>query len=145
MRALTVMCCEEFKGQIIPSFPCGPSPRVFMKLMALTFIISLRDHDKHSQFHAYFWGACDHNNGIATHAWSSDHRVNWEEARDSVIPSEPYYWKRRILEAIEIRCRKNTSNLDCGLALDPLYGALAVLDPITYHLYFTLTLHHHNI
>ena len=59
----------------------------------------------------------DRKNGIATHAWDHNHRVNWEGAQ--VIQTEPFYWKRRVLEAIIIRNHDTTSNLDCGLSLDP--------------------------
>ena len=43
----------------------------------------------------------DTNNGIAVHAWDHQHRVDWEKA--SVLKQEPGYWKRRVLEAIEIQ------------------------------------------
>ena len=36
-----------------------------------------------------------------------------------VLEQEPRYWRRRILEAIHIQ--KNTSNLDCGLALNAIW------------------------
>ena len=64
----------------------------------------------------------DRKNGIATHAWDHNHRVNWEGAQ--VIQTEPFYWKRRVLEAIIIRNHDTTSNLDCGLSLDPLWTPL---------------------
>ena len=48
--------------------------------------------------------------GIATHAWDRDHKVNWEEAR--LIQTEPFYWKRRVLDALWIKSRGTTSNLD---------------------------------
>ena len=63
-------------------------------------------------------GREDRKNGIATHAWD-DHRVNWEEAR--VVTVEPSYWKRRMREALRIQSAGNTSNLDCGLTLDPVW------------------------
>ena len=53
----------------------------------------------------------DTNNGVAVHAWEQQHSVDWEEA--SVLEQEPRYWKRRILEAIEIRKHENNTNLDC--------------------------------
>ena len=61
----------------------------------------------------------DRKNGIATHTWDHEHRVNWEEAR--VVRTEPHYWKRRMLEALRIQSIGNTSNLDCGLTLNPVW------------------------
>ena len=58
-------------------------------------------------------------NSIATHAWDEDHRVNWEEVR--VITIEPSYWKRRVCEALRIKSVGSTSNVDCGLILDPAW------------------------
>ena len=68
----------------------------------------------------------DRKNGIATHAWDEDHRVNWQEAR--VVTVEPSYWKRRMREALRIQSVGSTSNLDCGLTLDPVW--LQFLDRI---------------
>ena len=62
----------------------------------------------------------DRKNGIAVHLQDHDHRVDWEAAR--VIGQEPYYWKRRVLEALHISRSDKTSNLDCGLALDPIWA-----------------------
>ena len=39
-----------------------------------------------------------------------------------VIQSEPSYWRRRILEAMWVKTTGTTSNLDCGLSLDPLWN-----------------------
>ena len=71
----------------------------------------------------------DRKNGIATHAWDRDHKVNWEEAR--VIQTEPFYWKRRVLEALWIKGRGTTSNLDCGLTVNPLWTPLFDLLDLT--------------
>ena len=60
----------------------------------------------------------DRKNRIATHAWDEDHRINWEEAR--VVTVELSYWKRQVREALRIQSGGNTSNLDCGLMLDPV-------------------------
>ena len=61
----------------------------------------------------------DDKNGIAVHANSHSHQVDWEGAK--VLEQEPRYWRRRILEAIHIQKKKNTSNLDCGLALNAIW------------------------
>ena len=46
-------------------------------------------------------------------------RVDWEGAK--VLEEEPRYWRRRTLEAIHMQRRKQTSNLDCGLALNDIW------------------------
>ena len=60
----------------------------------------------------------DTNNGIAVHAWDQQHRVDWENA--SVLRQQPGYWKRRVLEAIEIQRHVDNTNLDCGLTLNSI-------------------------
>ena len=62
----------------------------------------------------------DRKNGIAVYLQDHDHRVDWEAAR--VIGQEPHYWKRRVLEALHISRSDQTSNLDCGLTLDPIWA-----------------------
>ena len=61
----------------------------------------------------------DTKNGIAVHAWEHQHRVNWDEA--SVLVQEPRYWKRRVLEAMEIHKHTENTNLDCGLSLNSIW------------------------
>ena len=61
----------------------------------------------------------DDKNGITVHANCHSHQVDWEGAK--VLEQEPRYWRRRILEAIHIQKKKNTSNLDCGLALNTIW------------------------
>ena len=56
----------------------------------------------------------DRNNGVAVHAWDTQHEVDWEKVE--VISEERHFWRRRVLEAIHIR-RSDNTNLDCGLTL----------------------------
>ena len=63
----------------------------------------------------------DTKNGIAVHAWEEQHRVNWDEA--SVLTQELRYWRRRIVEAVEIKKQTENTNLDCGLTLDSIWSA----------------------
>ena len=57
-------------------------------------------------------------NGIAAHVMEHKHEVDWDGAE--VVKQEPRYWKRRVLEAIEIKRHTRNTNLDCGLKLDPI-------------------------
>jgi len=61
----------------------------------------------------------DGKNGIAVHVHQHDHNIDWEGAR--VVENEPFYWRRRILEAIRINSHPSTMNLDCGLHLSNLW------------------------
>ena len=56
----------------------------------------------------------DRKSGVVVHAWDEGHRVDWEGTK--ILESEPYYLKRRILEAIWIRKISRNSNLGCGFA-----------------------------
>ena len=58
-------------------------------------------------------------NGIAAHVMEHKHEVDWDGAE--VVKQEPRYWKRRVLEAIEIKRHTRNTNLDCGLKLDPIW------------------------
>ena len=59
----------------------------------------------------------DTKNGIAVHSWTNQHQVDWEAAK--TIEVEENYWRRRVLEALHIHQQQHTSNLDCGLAINP--------------------------
>ena len=69
--------------------------------------------------HKYAVKRGDEKNGIAVHAKTHHHQVNWDGAE--VLLQEDRYWKRRVLEAIEITKHAKTANLDCGLKLDPAW------------------------
>ena len=59
----------------------------------------------------------DSNNVIAAHAWTNQHKVDWKATKTREM--EGNYWKRRVLEALHIHQQQHTSNLDCGLAINP--------------------------
>ena len=59
----------------------------------------------------------DTKNGIAVHSWTKQHQVDWEAAK--TIEVEGNYWRRRVLEALHIHQLQQTSNLDCGLTINP--------------------------
>ena len=61
----------------------------------------------------------DMGNGIAAHVCEHHHTVDWNGAR--VRCTEQHHWKRKVLEAIHIQQHPNSSNLDCGLQLNPVW------------------------
>ena len=60
----------------------------------------------------------DTKNGIAVHAWKTQHKVDWDAA--TVKQVETNYVRRRTIEAIHIKRQEITSNLDRGRYLSPV-------------------------
>ena len=60
----------------------------------------------------------DTKNGIAVHAWKTQHKVDWESA--TVKQVETSYAGRRTIEAIHIKRQQVMSNLNCGQQLSPV-------------------------
>ena len=53
------------------------------------------------------------------HAWTNDHPVDWKAAK--VVMLEQHPWRRKVLEAIHIQKAVETSNLDIGLHINPIW------------------------
>ena len=77
---------------------------------------SLKDRIKE---HRYAVDRGDMKNGVAAHAWGSQHKVDWSSAKVRTV--EQFQRKRKVLEAIHIHREARTSNLDCGLQLSPVW------------------------
>ena len=58
----------------------------------------------------------DTKNGIAVHAWKTQHKVDWDAA--TVKQVETNYVRRRTIKVIHIKRQAVTSNLDCRICLD---------------------------
>ena len=73
----------------------------------------------------------DPRNGIAVHAHETQHEIDWNGAE--VKKMEVNYWKRRTIEAIQIKTSNKTMNLDNGqwtaapLGMEP--NSESTLDP----------------
>lgn len=74
--------------------------------------------------HRYAVKTGNMNNGIAAHAWNSDHQVDWKTAE--VRLQEQRYWRRKELEAIHIWKAERTSSMDIGLNINSIW--ITVLD-----------------
>ena len=61
----------------------------------------------------------DVKNGIAVHANTTEHDIDWTSARG--IGREGNYMKRKVKEAIYTRQEKNSRNLDGGLRIHPTW------------------------
>ena len=75
----------------------------------------------------------DPKNGIAVHVQKSQHAIDWEGAK--VQATATGYWNRRTMEAIHIRKKGKSMNLDCGLNLLPMWNPL--IDPTWTSLWST--------
>ena len=64
----------------------------------------------------------DVKNEIAVHAWTKQHRVDWEAAKVKQV--ETNYSRRRTIEAICIHQQRTTYNLDHGRILSPVWHPL---------------------
>ncbi len=64
-------------------------------------------------------------NRIAVHVQRSQHAIDWEAAK--VQATATGYWNRRTMEAIYIKKKTQSMNLDCALHLSPVWNPL--LDP----------------
>ena len=82
--------------------------------------------------HQYAVKRKDLKNGIAAHTCQQLHQVDWSAAK--VRCTEQHHWKRKVLEAIHIQQQENTSNLDCGLHISPLWLPVIKKPPEVLHL-----------
>ena len=73
--------------------------------------------------HKYAVRTADQKNGIAVHVQKEDHRIDWENAMVKEVVLQ--YWKRRTVEALEIKTAAHTVNLDCALTLSPIWDTLS--------------------
>ena len=92
--------------------PCGECDQVYIGETGRNLTERLKEHQ-------YAVKRKDLKNGIAAHACQEHHQVDWSAAK--VRCTEQHYWKRKVLEAIHIQQQENTSNLDCGLPISPLW------------------------
>ena len=103
---------RECKRGAVYEIPCADCDSVYIGETGR----SLKDRIKE---HKYAVNRGDMKNGVAAHAWYSQHQVDWSSAKVRTV--EPFLWKRKVLEAIHIQREASTSNLDCGLQLNPIW------------------------
>ncbi len=107
---------EEKKQGVVYEVPCRDCGAVYIGETG-------RNLQERVKEHKYAVKRQDDNNGIAVHAWTNDHAVDWSEAK--VRTKEQVTWRRKILEAIHIQQEKRTTtNLDCGIQLNPIWSPL---------------------
>ena len=84
---------DEKKKGVVYEVPCMDCELVYIGETGRTMQKRVTEHK--TALRKY-----DKNNGIAVHAWRVDHRIDWEAAR--VTARAPRYWKRRVVEALQI-------------------------------------------
>ena len=103
---------EEKRKEVVYQVPCKDCPKVYIGETKRKLKFRISEHKQ-----AVKRG--DEKNGIAVHAHTNNHSFNWEEARVHGTARE--FWKRRTMEAIQIRTEPHNMNLDCGLHLSPVW------------------------
>ena len=111
---------DKKKKGVVYEVPCRDCDSVYIGETSRTLEKRLSEHKNAVKKH-------DTNNGIAVHAWNLQHQVDWDAAKTRA--TEEHYWKRRVLEALHIHQQQQSSNLDCGLAINPSW--LPLLDKPT--------------
>ena len=103
---------EEKKKEVVYQVPCKDCRKVYIGETKRTLKTRISEHKQ-----AVKKG--DEKNGIAVHAHTTNHSIDWEGAW--VHGTARGFWKRRTMEAIQICAEPHTMNLDCGLHLSPAW------------------------
>ena len=103
---------EEKRKEVVYQVPCKDCPKAYIGETKRTLKIRISEHKQ-----AVKRG--DEKNRIAVHTHTTNHNINWEGAR--VHGTARGFWKRRTMEAIQIRTEPHNVNLDCGLHLSPAW------------------------
>ena len=114
MRVKSTRSNEVKKGAVY-EIPCKDCNKVYIGETGRSLAERMKEHKYAVKRH-------DEKNGVAVHAWTAQHRVDWSAAK--VRTTEEHLWKREVLEAIYIKRQPVTSNLDCGLQLNPIWSPL---------------------
>ena len=101
---------EDLKKGVMYEVPCGDCSQVYIGETGRNLKGRRREHQ--------YAVKKDMKNGIAAHA-CQQHSVDWDGAK--MRCTEQHLWKRNVLEAIHIQQEHSTSNLDCGLQLNPVW------------------------
>lgn len=106
---------DDRKKGVVYEVPCADCNCVYVGETGRSLEMRLKEH-------RYAVKTMDTNNGVAVHAWTNDHHVNWEAAK--VITVEQHQTKRKVLESLHIKKQSDTSNLDSGYTLSPIWRPL---------------------
>ena len=111
MRVKTAVKDDTRKG-VVYEVPYGKCEHVYIGETGRNLKERLKEH-------RYAVKKGNLKNGIAVRACQQHYSVDWDAAK--VRCTEQHYWKRKVREAIHISQQRNTSNLDCGLQINPVW------------------------
>lgn len=106
---------DDKKKRVVYEVPCAECNCVYVGETGQSLEMRLKEH-------RYAVRTKDARNGIAVHADNHHHEVDWEAAK--VILFEEHQTKRKVLESLQINKQTNTTNLDSGYALSPIWKPL---------------------
>ena len=106
---------EDKKKGVIYEVPCAECDCVYVGETGRSLEMRLKEH-------RYAVRTKDSRNGIAVHADTNNHEVDWDAAK--VIMFEEHQTKRKVLESLQINKQTNTTNLDSGYTLSPIWKPL---------------------
>ena len=106
---------EWKKKRVMYQVPCAECESVYMGETGRTLEKRISGHKGAGKRH-------DMKNGIIVHAWTKQHKVDWQAA--TVKHVETNHLRRKTIEALHIHLQWETSNLDCGRTLSPVWHPL---------------------
>ena len=116
---------EEKKKGVVYEVPCMDCEQVPIGETGRTMQKRVTEHK--TAMRKY-----DKKNGIAVHAWRADDRIEWEAARVGTRAAQ--YWKRRVVEDLQIQKQSSRMNLDCGLDISSIWKSLLIAERSTSQL-----------
>ena len=106
---------EWKKKGVMYQVPCAECESVYMGETGRTLEKRISEHKGAVKRH-------DVKNGIVVHAWTKQHKVDWQAATFKHL--ETNHLRRKTIEALHIHLQRETSNLDCGRTLSPVWHPL---------------------
>ena len=106
---------DELKKGVVYEVPCADCECVYIGETGRSLEMRLKEH-------RYAVKTKDSRNGIAVHADTHNHEVDWQAAK--VLMFEEHLTKRKVLESLHINKQTNTTNLDNGYTLSPIWKPL---------------------
>ena len=106
---------QNLKKGVVYEVPCADCDYVYVGETGRSLEMRLKEHK-------YTVKNNDTNNGVTIHAWDNDQHVNWDAAK--VVAVEHHFTMRKVLESLHVREKMNSSNLDRGYTLSPIWRPL---------------------
>lgn len=99
---------------VIYHIPCATCQKTYIGETARPLGIRVEEHKKQN------------SSAILEHQQNTGHKIDWEKVK--ILEKEPMMIKRKVKEALQIKCHKPALNRDTGLHLPPIYDHLLSRD-----------------